>query len=85
MQAIEGETVLFLCELSKAGVPVIWKKGTTRLRPGGKYEIRQKDCKLKLKIHDLTHQDSGSYKCCAGSLETVASLEVKGTCHFGRK
>lgn len=85
MQAIEGETASLFCELSKPGVPVLWKKGATRLRPGAKYEIRQNGCKLQLKIHDLTHQDSGSYKCCAGSLETMASLEVKGILHFGIK
>lgn len=84
MQAVEGETASLFCELSKPGVPVLWKKGTTRLRPGGKYEIRQNGCKVQLKIHNLTHQDSGSYKCCAGSFESVASLEVKGTRHFGR-
>ncbi|GAA6091334.1 obscurin, partial [Tachysurus ichikawai] len=77
MQVMEGETASLICELSKPGVPVVWKKGATRLRPGGKYEIRQKGCKLQLKVHNLTHQDSGFYKCCAGDLETMASLEVK--------
>ncbi|KAK2841467.1 hypothetical protein Q7C36_013046 [Tachysurus vachellii] len=77
MQAMEGETASFICELSKPGVPVVWRKGATRLRPGGKYEIRQKGCKLQLKVHNLTHQDSGFYKCCAADLETMASLEVK--------
>lgn len=84
MHAKEGETVTLFCELSKPGVSVLWKKGATRLRPGGKYEIRQNGCKLQLKIHAVTHQDSGSYRCSAGSFETVASLEVKGTQHFGR-
>ncbi|KAI5610425.1 obscurin isoform X2 [Silurus asotus] len=77
IQAVEGETASLFCEISKPGIPVLWRKGVTRLRPGIKYEIRQNGCKLHLKIHDLTHQDSGSYKCCAGNLETVASLEVK--------
>ncbi|KAI5095211.1 obscurin isoform X1, partial [Silurus meridionalis] len=77
IQAVEGETASLFCEISKPGIPVLWRKGVTRLRPGIKYEIRQNGCKLQLKIHDLTHQDSGSYKCCAGNLETVASLEVK--------
>lgn len=84
MQVMEGETASLICELSKPGVPVVWKKGATRLRPGGKYEIRQKGCKLQLKVHNLTHQDSGFYKCCAGDLETMASLEVKGMWHFGK-
>lgn len=84
MQVMEGEAALLFCELSKPGVSVLWKKGATRLRPGVKYEIRQNGCKLHLKIHDTTPQDSGSYKCCAGTFETMASLEVKGTWHFGR-
>lgn len=83
MQAMEGETVTLFCELSKPGLSVLWKKGATRLRPGSKYEIRQNGCKLQLKIHYLTHHDSGPYKCCAGTFETMASLEVKGTWYFG--
>lgn len=55
-----------------------WKKGAIRLRPGNKYEMKQDGCKAQLQIHDLTHQDSGTYKCCSGSLVTTASVVVKG-------
>ncbi|XP_073724075.1 obscurin [Misgurnus anguillicaudatus] len=73
----EGETATLRCELSKTGVAIQWRKGTLLLRPGSKYEMKQDGCKCLLLIHDLNSQDSGSYKCCAGSLVTTASLEVK--------
>lgn len=55
-----------------------WKKGAIRLRPGNKYEMKQDGCKVQLQIHDLTREDSGTYKCCSGSLVTTASIIVKG-------
>lgn len=55
-----------------------WKKGAIRLRPGDKYEMKQDGCKVQLQIHGLTRQDSGTYKCCSGSLVTTASIVVKG-------
>ncbi|XP_067270783.1 LOW QUALITY PROTEIN: obscurin [Pseudorasbora parva] len=76
-EAEEGETAFLCCELSKPGVEVQWKKGAIRLRPGNKYEIKQDGCKAQLQIHDLTRQDSGTYKCCSGSLVTTASVVVK--------
>ncbi|XP_062854790.1 obscurin [Trichomycterus rosablanca] len=77
VEAEEGETGVLRCEISKAGFPVYWKKETVRLRPGSKYEIRHNGCELILKIHNLTHLDRGSYRCCAGSIETRATLDVK--------
>nr|XP_021334072.1 obscurin isoform X1 [Danio rerio] len=76
-QAEEGETAFLCCELSKPGVEVQWKKGAIRLRPGNKYEMKQEGCKVQLQIHDLTSEDSGTYKCCSGSLATTASVVVK--------
>ncbi|XDV49254.1 hypothetical protein PO909_018537 [Leuciscus waleckii] len=76
-EAEEGEIAFLYCELSKPGVEVQWKKGAIRLRPGNKYEMKQDGCKAQLQIHDLTRQDSGTYKCCSGSLVTTASVVVK--------
>ncbi|XP_077079717.1 obscurin-like isoform X1 [Siphateles boraxobius] len=76
-EAEEGEIAFLCCELSKPGVEVQWKKGAIRLRPGNKYEMKQDGCKAQLQIHDLTRQDTGTYKCCSGSLVTTASVAVK--------
>lgn len=81
-QAEEGETAFLCCELSKPGVAVKWKKGAVLLTPGDKYEMKQDGCKLQLKINDLKGKDSGTFKCCAGSLVTTANITVKGTLNF---
>lgn len=58
-----------------------WKKGGVLLRPGNKYKMKQDGCEVQLQIYDLTVQDSGIYRCCANSIETKASLSVKGILH----
>jgi len=77
-EAEEGKTAILRCELSKSGVSVQWRKGAVILQPSKKYEIKQAGHQLQLQIHELTAQDSGTYKCCAGSLVTTASLVIKG-------
>ncbi|XP_063057570.1 obscurin isoform X3 [Engraulis encrasicolus] len=73
----EGDTVLLCCELSKAGVPVEWRKGRVLLKAGGKYEMKQDGCELQLRIRDVGPQDKGEYMCCAGDQQTSATLRVK--------
>jgi len=56
------------------------------LKNGKKYAMIQEGNEVQLQIHDLTSQDSGIYRCCAGNLETRANIIVKGrfdgiTCH----
>ncbi len=55
-----------------------WKKGAVILKPCKKYEIKQDGCQLQLQIDEVTAQDSGAYKCCAGSLATNGSVKVTG-------
>lgn len=78
-EAVEGKTVTLICELSKPGVSVQWKKGAVILKPCKKYEIKQDGHQLQLQIHEVTAQDSGVYKCCAGSLATNCSIKATGT------
>lgn len=77
-EAEEGETAFLCCELSKPGVPVQWKKGAMLLKNGQKYKMTQEGNEVQLQIQDLTSQDSGIYRCCAGNLETRANIIVKG-------
>ncbi|TRY95209.1 hypothetical protein DNTS_010020, partial [Danionella cerebrum] len=82
----EGDMVILTCELSKPGVDAQWRKGTVLLKPDSKYEMKQEGCALELHIHDLTREDSGTYKCYAGSLVTTASLVVKeNPLHFSEE
>lgn len=77
-EAEEGESAFLCCELSKPGVAVQWKKGAMLLKNGQKYEMTQEGTEVQLQIHDLTSQDSGTYRCCAGNIETRANIIVKG-------
>ncbi len=77
-EAEECESAFLCCELSKPGVAVQWKKGAMLLKNGQKYEMTQESNEVQLQIHDLTSQDSGTYRCCAGTIETRANIIVKG-------
>lgn len=66
------------CELSKPNAAVEWKKGGVGLQPSEKYEMRQRECRVELLIHNLRLEDTGQYSCDTGGQETKASLNVKG-------
>lgn len=74
----EGSSVILHCEISKADIPVEWRKGNILLKSGEKYKIRQRGCILELKIFNLMQEDSGLYSCASESVETTANITVSG-------
>ncbi|XP_059391295.1 obscurin-like [Carassius carassius] len=74
--AIEGESIIFHCELSKPGVPVVWRKGTQVIHSGGKYLIKQVGCTVEIKITDVKPEDAGDYTCDCGESITTANVKV---------
>uniref|UniRef100_A0A3Q2V7B3 Ig-like domain-containing protein n=1 Tax=Haplochromis burtoni TaxID=8153 RepID=A0A3Q2V7B3_HAPBU len=77
-QAEEGADIILHCELSKAGVPVEWKKGTQVLKSGEKFQMKQKSSVNELVIKKVMPEDSGDYSCVCGDQKTTASLSIKG-------
>ncbi|KAK2895171.1 hypothetical protein Q8A73_014659 [Channa argus] len=76
-EAEEGADVTLHCELSKPGVPVVWRKGTQTLTSGEKYQMKQKAFVNELLISKAVPEDSGDYSCVCGDQKTTASLRVK--------
>ncbi|XP_043991322.1 obscurin isoform X15 [Gambusia affinis] len=76
-EAEEGASVTLLCELSKPGVSVEWKKGTQVLKSGEKYQMKQKASVNELVISKLLPEDSGDYSCVCGDQKTSASIKIK--------
>ncbi|XP_058494918.1 obscurin isoform X3 [Solea solea] len=73
----EGNIATFRCELSKPGHAVEWRKsGNDLIINGDKYNIRQRDMLVELRISDVTTEDSDIYTCICGSIETTATLTV---------
>jgi len=74
----EDDSVTLHCELSKTGVPVVWRKGTQVIHSGGKYLIKQVGATVELKIIDVKPEDAGVYACDCGDSITTASIKVNG-------
>lgn len=66
------------CELSKAGVPVEWRKEAQLLLEGDKYQMRQEGRAAEMSIRGVTLADGGEYNCSVGTAVTAAELKVRG-------
>ncbi|XP_073797138.1 obscurin isoform X24 [Danio rerio] len=75
--AIEGDSIILRCELSKPVKSVEWRKGGVVLQPSKKFELKQDGCVLELHVHDLEPEDNGYYTCDAGDQLTTASITVQ--------
>lgn len=76
--AVEGDSIVFQCQLSKQDIPVEWRRGEIGLCPCAKYEFKHDGHHVQLVIHDLDPSDSGDYICDSGDQQSHAHLEVKG-------
>ncbi|XP_028977573.2 obscurin [Esox lucius] len=74
----EGNSGGFLCELSKPGAQVTWRKGRVILKSGEKYEMKQEGRVAKLFIHNVEESDTGKYTCRSNDAQSTAELTVKG-------
>ncbi|XP_017322293.1 obscurin isoform X6 [Ictalurus punctatus] len=77
LEAEAGETVVFRCELTKPGAPVVWSKDQKILQSSNKHELRQDGAVVELVIYKLQEADSGEYSCDSGYEMTSAQLTVK--------
>lgn len=66
------------CELSKAGIPVEWRKEAQLLTEGEKYQMRQEGRVAEMTIRGVTLADSGEYNCSVGIAATSAQIKVRG-------
>lgn len=66
------------CELSKAGVPVEWRKDTQLLKEGERYQMKQEGRVAEMMIKDVTLSDSAEYSCSVGTVVTSADIKIRG-------
>ncbi len=78
-EALSGESVGLFCEMSHAGVEVVWLKDNQPLSlADDRYQIVNKDNTSHLVIPSATPDDRGSYTVQVGDLQSTAVLTVHG-------
>uniref|UniRef100_A0A3B4XP29 Ig-like domain-containing protein n=1 Tax=Seriola lalandi dorsalis TaxID=1841481 RepID=A0A3B4XP29_SERLL len=66
------------CATAQTPSTVIWLKGHTELKAGGRYEMSQKERVLTLTIKHLEEKDTDIYTCDVGTAKTIAKVTIKG-------
>lgn len=66
------------CETALTPSTVVWLKGHTELKAGGRYEMFQKEGVLTLTIKHLEEKDTDIYTCDVGTAKSMAKVTVKG-------
>lgn len=66
------------CETAQTPSTVIWLKGHTELKTGGRYEMFKKERVLTLTIKNLEEKDTDIYTCDVGTAKSMAKVTVKG-------
>ncbi|XP_073797151.1 obscurin isoform X36 [Danio rerio] len=80
--AEEKGTVTLKCEASKPRVAPVWRKESTTLSAGKKYELLHDGKSLGLSIHDITQADAGEYSCDLGTDLCKSKVTVRDI-HIG--
>lgn len=75
---MEEGSLTLRCELSKAGVPVEWRKEAQLLQEGEKYQMRQEGRVAEMSMRGVTLADGGEYNCSVGTAVTAAEIKVRG-------
>ncbi|XP_036940158.1 obscurin-like isoform X7 [Acanthopagrus latus] len=76
-QAEEKSSVTLQCETALTPSTVVWLKGHTELKAGGRYEMFQKEGVLTLTIKHLEEKDTDIYTCDVGTAKSMAKVTVK--------
>ncbi|KAK1879151.1 Obscurin, partial [Dissostichus eleginoides] len=75
-QAEEKSNVTLQCETAQTPTTVVWLKGHTELKAGGRYEMSQKEGVLTLTIKQLEEKDTDIYTCDVGTSKIMAKVTV---------
>uniref|UniRef100_A0AC11DZ45 Obscurin, cytoskeletal calmodulin and titin-interacting RhoGEF n=1 Tax=Ovis aries TaxID=9940 RepID=A0AC11DZ45_SHEEP len=71
-----GGTVTLVCELSPAQAEVVWRRGSTQLRSGKRFQMAAAGTQRSLTVSGLREEDAGEYVCESRDDHTSAMLTV---------
>ncbi|XP_048342589.1 obscurin-like protein 1 isoform X3 [Sphaerodactylus townsendi] len=77
VSVLQGDTVLFWCELCKTKGEVLWLKDGQELEPNERLEIRAEGRERSLTLSHVGPEDAGEYSCESKDDRTLAILTVQ--------